>query len=102
MQRGRNRCTREAPTCGCIKWARRRGPVSGLFFTGSCATAADSADTGIEIGGDDFCGRGSAPVLHRSGRRCCGKREPPHPQEARSAVSKDGAARALMLRDAAP
>jgi hypothetical protein len=28
--------------------------------------------------------------------------EPPHPEEARSAVSKDGAAHALMLRDAAP
>jgi hypothetical protein len=26
----------------------------------------------------------------------------PHPEEARSAVSKDEAARALMLRDAAP
>jgi hypothetical protein len=40
-------------------------PVSGLFFTGSCATPARAADTEIESRADHSC----APVLHRSGRR---------------------------------
>jgi hypothetical protein len=40
-------------------------PVSGLFFTGSCTTAARAADTEIESRADHSC----APLLHRSGRR---------------------------------
>jgi len=34
---------------GAEKWRGGGLPVSGLFFTGSCATAARGADTGIEI-----------------------------------------------------
>jgi hypothetical protein len=34
---------------GAEKWRGGWLPVSGLFFTGSCATAARGADTGIEI-----------------------------------------------------
>jgi hypothetical protein len=69
-------------------------PVSGLFFTGSCATAAGSADTGIEMGRRlalmlrDASQRGSAaeaislasrcdPPQHEGRRGRCGGRSEP-------------------------
>ena len=62
----------DGPTCGCRNWARKRLPVSGLFFTGSCATAARGPNTRIEMRRRRFLDAPSCLVLFRgSCAYCC-------------------------------